>query len=214
MVNRDSISYRAEYGKQKLVVEQMKPDPIEQFKIWFKEAELAEVPEPNTMTLATVSNLGQPTIRVVLLKEITEDGVIFYTNFRSRKGLEMEEHPKTALNFYWQKMERQVRMDGQISKVPEQISDAYFATRPRGSQLGAWVSEQSKAIPTRQYLEEQLKSYQAQFDGVQIPRPPHWGGYLLIPTRVEFWQGGANRLHDRIQYSLINNRWDRCRLAP
>jgi pyridoxamine 5'-phosphate oxidase len=214
MVNRDSISYRTEYGKQKLVVEQMKPDPIEQFKIWYKEAEVAEVPEPNTMTLATVSNLGQPTIRVVLLKEITEDGIIFYTNFRSRKGREMEEHPKTALNFYWQKMERQVRMDGQVSKIPEQVSDAYFATRPRGSQLGAWVSEQSKTIPTRQYLEEQLKSYQAQFDGVQIPRPPHWGGYLLMPSRVEFWQGGANRLHDRIQYSLINNRWNRCRLAP
>jgi pyridoxamine 5'-phosphate oxidase len=214
MVNRDSISYRTEYGKQKLVVEQMKPDPIEQFKIWYKEAEVAEVPEPNTMTLATVSNLGQPTIRVVLLKEITDDGIIFYTNFRSRKGREMEEHPKTALNFYWQKMERQVRMDGQVSKIPEQVSDAYFATRPRGSQLGAWVSEQSKTIPTRQYLEEQLKSYQAQFDGVQIPRPPHWGGYLLMPSRVEFWQGGANRLHDRIQYSLINNRWNRCRLAP
>ena len=192
----------------------MMEDPIQQFKSWYKEAEIAEVPEPNTMTLGTVGSDGLPTIRVVLLKEITDTGLIFYTNFRSRKGREMEEHPKAALNFYWQKMERQVRLDGIISKVGQEISDAYFATRPRGSQLGAWVSEQSEIIPSREYLEEQLAQYQQKFEGSTVPRPAHWGGYLLEPVRVEFWQGGPNRLHDRIQYSRSVEQWTRCRLSP
>ena len=214
MVNRDSISYRAEYGRQRLIVADMMPDPIDQFKKWYQEAENSQVPEPNTMTLATVSKYGQPTIRVVLLKEITANGIIFYTNFKSRKGREMKQQPKAAVNFYWQKIERQVRMDGGISKVPDQVSDDYFATRPRGSQLGAWVSEQSETIPSREYLEEQLQYYQQRFEGVPIPRPKHWGGYLLTPTRVEFWQGGPNRLHDRIQYTQVSGEWEKSRLAP
>ena len=214
MVNRDFINYREEYGREKLVVDQMMEDPIQQFKSWYKEAEVAEVPEPNTMTLGTVGKQGLPTVRVVLLKEIADNGLIFYTNFRSRKGREMEEHPKAALNFYWQKMERQVRLDGTINKVAHEISDAYFASRPRGSQLGAWVSEQSEIIPSREYLEEQLAHYRQKFEGSTVPRPSHWGGYLLQPVRVEFWQGGPNRLHDRIQYSSSEGQWARCRLSP
>ena len=214
MVNRDFINYREEYGREQLAVELMNSDPIQQFKIWYQQAEQAEVPEPNTMTLGTVGDQGFPTVRVVLLKEITDGGLVFYTNFRSRKGREMEKHPKAALNFYWQKMERQVRLDGVITKVADDISDAYFATRPRGSQLGAWVSEQSSVIPSREHLEQQLAHYQKKFEDAEVPRPPHWGGYLLEPVQIEFWQGGPNRLHDRIQYSNHSGEWTRCRLSP
>jgi len=214
MVNRDLIEYRKQYGRHKLVVDKLMPDPIAQFRSWYHEAESAGVQEPNTMTLATVNEQGQPSIRVVLMKEITPEGLIFYSNFRSRKGREMERHPKAALNFYWQLIERQVRLEGIISKVPDSKSDEYFSTRPRGSQLSAWVSEQSKAIPSRDYLEEQLKDCQSRFEGKDIPRPAHWGGYLLTPERVEFWQGGEDRLHDRIEYSKQQGQWKRCRLAP
>jgi pyridoxamine 5'-phosphate oxidase len=150
----------------------------------------------------------------MLMKEITDQGLVFYTNFRSRKGREMEELPKAALNFYWQDLERQVRFDGTVTKVPDDESDEYFHTRPRGSQLGAWVSEQSEPIPSRDYLEAQLKVYETRYKEHDIPRPTHWGGYLLTPVRVEFWQGGPHRLHDRIQYSLNNEHWDLQRLAP
>ena len=214
MANRDIIKYREEYGRKRLDREKMLMDPIEQFRHWFKEAELAGVKEPNTMTLATVNNQGQPTIRVMLMKEITNEGLVFYTNFKSRKGNELEKHPKAALNFYWQDLERQVRFDGAVTKIPDEQSTQYFQTRPRGSQLGAWVSQQSEDIPSREYLEEQLKVCESQFKDRDIPRPPHWGGYHLIPTRVEFWQGGPHRLHDRIQYSLSKEQWDLRRLAP
>lgn len=196
------------------MVKKMLADPVKQFKRWFDEAELAKVKEPNTMTLATVNVQGQPTIRVVLLKQITPEGLIFYTNFKSRKGREIEEHPKAALNLYWQSMARQVRFDGSIDKVADRISDQYFSTRPRGSQLSSWVSEQSEVIPSREYLEKQLQVFESRFSDREIPRPPHWGGYLLSPERVEFWQGGPDRLHDRIQYTYRGNRWQKCRLAP
>lgn len=214
MANRNLIKYREEYGRKRLDREKMLLDPIEQFRHWFKEAELAGVKEPNTMTLATVNKQGQPTIRVMLMKEITNQGLVFYTNFKSRKGNEIEKHPKVALNFYWQDLERQVRFDGPVTKIPDEQSTQYFQTRPRGSQLGAWVSQQSEDISSREYLEEQLKVCESQFKDQDIPRPPHWGGYHLIPTRVEFWQGGPHRLHDRIQYSLCNEQWDLRRLAP
>ena len=214
MVNRDSITYRVEYGREKLKVDKMLDNPIQQFKQWFKDAEKDEVPEPNIMTLATLGNQDQPTIRVVLLKEITDQGLIFYTNFNSRKGREMATHSKVALNFFWHKMERQVRFDGEVSKVSNEISDAYFKKRPRGSQLGAWVSEQSSKIESREFLEQELQKRQEQYEGLEIPRPPHWGGYMVMPTQVEYWQGGLNRLHDRIQYTMVNGEWNRCRLAP
>ncbi len=214
MTNRDFIKYREEYGSQRLDREKMLMDPIKQFRHWFKEAELAGVKEPNTMTLATVNKQGQPTIRVMLMKEITDQGLVFYTNFKSRKGREIDEHPKVALNFYWQDLERQVRFDGALTKIPDEESNQYFHTRPRGSQLGAWISQQSEVISSREYLEEQLKVCESRYQGQDIPRPPHWGGYHLMPTRVEFWQGGPHRLHDRIQYSLSDEKWDLLRLAP
>lgn len=214
MANRDFMGYGQQYSRHKLVVDKLLPDPIEQFELWFKEAESAGVQEPNTMTLATVNQSGQPTIRVVLMKEITDQGLVFYSNFRSRKGRELKKNPRAALNFYWQSMERQVRFDGAVTMIPHSKSDNYFQTRPRGSQLGAWVSAQSEAIPSRDYLEDQLKSFESKFEGKDIPRPPHWGGYLLTPERVEFWQGRENRLHDRIQYTCVNSLWEKCRLAP
>ena len=214
MVNRDFVKYREEYGSQRLDREKMQTDPIEQFRHWFKEAELAGVKEPNTMTLATVDRQGQPTCRVMLMKEITDQGVVFYTNFKSRKGREMDEQPKVALNFYWQDLERQVRIDGVVTKIPDEQSSQYFHTRPRGSQIGAWISEQSETIPSREYLEEQLTICESRYQDQDIPRPPHWGGYHLMPIRVEFWQGGPHRLHDRIQYSLSNGQWYLQRLAP
>lgn len=214
MVKGDFIKYREEYGRKNLVVKKMLADPVKQFKRWFDEAEVAKVKEPNSMTLATVNAQGQPTIRVVLLKQITPEGLIFYTNFKSRKGREIEEHPKAALNLYWQSMARQVRFDGSIDKVADRLSDQYFSTRPRGSQLSAWVSEQSEVIPSREYLEKQLQVFESRFSAKEIPRPPHWGGYLLSPEQVEFWQGGPDRLHDRIQYTYRGNRWEKCRLAP
>jgi len=214
MVNRDFVKYREEYGSQRLDREKMQTNPIEQFRHWFEEAEQAGVKEPNIMTLATVNKLGQPTIRVMLMKEVTEQGVVFYTNFKSRKSREMDEQPKVALNFYWQDLERQVRFDGAVTKIPDEESNQYFQTRPRGSQLGAWVSEQSETIPSREYLEEQLAICESRYKDQDIPRPPHWGGYHLMPISVEFWQGGPNRLHDRIQYSLSNGQWNLQRLAP
>lgn len=214
MVNRDFVKYREEYGSQRLDREKMQTNPIEQFRHWFEEAEQAGVKEPNTMTLATVNKQGQPTIRVMLMKEVTDQGVVFYTNFKSRKGREMDGQPKAALNFYWQDLERQVRFDGAVTKIPDEESNQYFQTRPRGSQLGAWVSEQSETIPSREYLEEQLTICESRYKDQDIPRPPHWGGYHLMPISVEFWQGGPHRLHDRIQYSLSNGQWSLKRLAP
>ena len=214
MVNRDLSDFRQEYGSHKLVVEKMNDQPLVQFKQWFKEAENSGINEPNTMTLATVDSEGQPTIRVVLLKEITEQGLIFYSNFNSRKGKELALHPKAAINFYWQAVERQVRFDGSISKVSDSKSDAYFKTRPRGSQLGAWVSAQSETIPSRQHLEDELERTTERFANQDIPRPPHWGGFFLTPVSVEFWQGGKNRLHDRILYRFQDDQWVRSRLAP
>ncbi len=213
MVNRDQTEYQ-QYGNQRLLEEQFSADPINQFQRWFEEAESSGVPEPNIMTLATVGDQGQPSLRVVLMKEVTAHGLVFYTNFRSRKAGEMDNHPKAALNFFWYKMNRQVRMEGKVTKVSDQRSDAYFKTRPRGSQIGAWVSEQSQAIPSREYLEDRLTNYTTKFEGQEVPRPPHWGGYHLIPHRVEFWQNGEHRLHDRFLYILNQDTWERCRLAP
>ncbi len=215
MVNRDLVNYREEYGIKELKKENMLENPVEQFRLWFQKAELAGVKEPNTMTLATVNQQGQPTIRVVLMKEISSQGIVFYTNYKSRKGREIDSCHQVALNFFWQDLERQVRFDGVVSKVSSEESDHYFDTRPRGSQLGAWISEQSKVIPSRKFLEEQLSDSKLRFKDQKIPRPPHWGGYHFIPTEVEFWQGGANRLHDRVQY-LINkeHHWSLKRLAP
>ena len=214
MANRNFVKYREEYGRTRLSAKEMLADPLKQFEQWFQAAESANVKEPNIMTLSTVDHDGQPTIRVVLMKEVNSQGIVFFTNFKSRKGREMEESPKVALNFFWQDMERQVRFDGTASKIPDEMSDQYYQTRPIGSQLGAWVSDQSTEIPSRSYLEERLEHYKNKFKDQSIPRPPHWGGYQVKPTQVEFWQGGPDRLHDRILYTFIDDHWELQRLAP
>ncbi len=214
MSEGDYGNYREEYGINILQRSSMDPDPIIQFRQWFDEALSVIGSSANTMTLATVDSTGQPSARIVLLKHIQQQGLVFYTNYQSRKGMEMKDHPKVGVNFFWEPMERQVRFTGEVEPVSPLKSDEYFRTRPRGSQLGAWASPQSETVPDRNYLETRLEEFKQRFEGREIPRPPHWGGYLLVPATVEFWQGRPNRLHDRLQYYREAGKWKLDRLAP
>ena len=214
-MTQESLSrQRQEYNRSNLQKKQMDAHPLRQLQHWYQEAIEHQVPEPNAMTLATLDNKGQPSIRVVLVKDITLQGLTFFTNYKSKKGQELALHPQASLNFFWQSMERQVRIKGTVEQISSQESDDYFRTRPRGSQLGAWVSPQSESIPNRLFLEQRLTEYQARFENQEIPRPPNWGGYILKPTVMEFWQGRPNRLHDRMLYELKEGQWDLNRLAP
>ncbi|MGY2487002.1 pyridoxamine 5'-phosphate oxidase [Cupriavidus sp. CP313] len=190
------------------------PDPMSQFKRWFDEAVTAKLPEPNAMTLATVDADGQPSARIVLLKGIDDRGFTFFTNYESRKGLDLAANPRAALLFHWVQLERQVRVEGHVEKVSDDESDAYFATRPLGSRVGAWASAQSREVPGRDVLEQREQEYRSKF-GENPPRPPHWGGYRLVPTALEFWQGRPSRLHDRIAFRLQpGGDWQIVRLSP
>ncbi|MFJ4288975.1 pyridoxamine 5'-phosphate oxidase [Cupriavidus sp. NPDC089707] len=190
------------------------PDPMSQFKRWFDEAVTAKLPEPNAMTLATVGADGQPSARIVLLKGIDDRGFTFFTNYESRKGLDLAANPRAALLFHWVQLERQVRVEGIVEKVADDESDAYFASRPLGSRVGAWASEQSREVPGRNVLEQRELEYRSKF-GDNPPRPPHWGGYRLVPTALEFWQGRPSRLHDRIVYRVHpGGAWQIVRLSP
>ena len=214
-MNKDIADIRTDYTKASLDFEQTATNPISQFRKWFEEAKKAEVPDPNAMTLSTVAGNKRPAARIVLLKDIQEDGLVFFTNYESRKGHEIEQNPFGALTFFWQALERQVRIEGRIEKVDSAVSDAYFASRPRGSQVGAWASPQSQEIQSRGMLEINEKNLEEKFTGQDIPRPEHWGGYIVRPDYVEFWQGRSSRLHDRIVYELQpNHSWSRKRLAP
>jgi pyridoxamine 5'-phosphate oxidase len=205
---------RQEYSERGLRKADLLADPLEQFTRWFGEARNAPLQEPNAMTLATVDAAGQPAARTVLLKDIDRHGLTFYTNLDSRKARELAANPKAALLFWWPPHARQVRFEGEIEPVEDAEADAYFATRPRGSQIGAWASAQSSVIADRGTLEAAEQEIAERFAGGRVPRPPFWGGYRLVPERVEFWQGRTNRLHDRLRYTRRAEGWQIERLAP
>jgi pyridoxamine 5'-phosphate oxidase len=204
---------RKDYKQKSLVEEEAAADPFTQFATWWQEAVDSQIEEVNAMTLATVTPQGTPDARIVLLKGFDEKGFVFYTNYTSQKGREMAANPHVALVFFWKELERQVRVEGTIEIVSAQQSEEYYHSRPVLSQLGAWASRQSDIIPNRQVLEEAMEQYKQQF-GEQVPRPPHWGGYLVKPTAIEFWQGRRSRLHDRLKYVKKEEGWQMVRLAP
>jgi pyridoxamine 5'-phosphate oxidase len=208
---------RREYSQADLSEESVLPDPIEQFRKWFEEARNAELLEPNAMVLATVDAAGQPFTRTVLLKDLDSQGLVFYTNFASRKGQQIAGNPRVSLLFPWLHLERQVSINGEASRISTAESLRYFVTRPLGSRLGAWTSPQSQVITSRAILEAKLAQMQEKFSSGEIPLPSFWGGYRVRPTTIEFWQGRRNRLHDRIQYSRVSldsETWSVHRLAP
>ncbi|HUZ19658.1 MAG TPA: pyridoxamine 5'-phosphate oxidase [Acidimicrobiales bacterium] len=199
---------------QSLGEEDLDPDPLRQFQHWYAEAHEAGEREPDAMALATAGADGSPTVRFVLLKSVDESGFVFYTNWNSRKGRQLEENPRAALSFRWTLLERQVRIEGAASKMDVASSDLYFATRPRAAQLGAWASAQSEPVASRADLDEHLEVVTARFAGRDVPRPPWWGGYRVQPDRFEFWVSHPDRLHDRFEYRLEGNRWMIRRLNP
>jgi pyridoxamine 5'-phosphate oxidase len=211
----DLAAMRQDYAARGLDEADLAGDPIEQFERWFEEARRAEVFEPNAMTLATVGPDGQPAARTVLLKGVDRRGLVFFTNLESRKSRELADNPKAALLFWWGPLQRQVRLEGKIEGVAEAEADAYFATRPRGSQIGAWASQQSSAVESRATLEAAEQRFRERFEGSEVPRPDFWGGFRLVPEAIEFWQGRINRLHDRLRYDRqADGTWQIVRLSP
>jgi pyridoxamine 5'-phosphate oxidase len=214
MNHKDISNLRIHYEKSALSEEQAPDFPFSLFEKWFQEALAGDIQEPNAMVLSTVSD-QKPHARVVLLKGASAEGFEFYTNYLSNKGREIAENPHACLTFFYDRMERQIRVEGTVKKLSQEQSDAYFHSRPRGSQIGAWVSEQSRVIASKSLLEERLAEMEKRFEGLDIvPRPEHWGGFLLKAEKIEFWQGRPNRLHDRLLYTRAGDAWLRERLSP
>ncbi|MGH3447238.1 MAG: pyridoxamine 5'-phosphate oxidase [Nocardioidaceae bacterium] len=212
---RDVASWRQEYVDQGLVESDLGADPIGAFTAWLEAAEVAGLHQPNAVVVSTAAG-GAPSARMVLLKTVDDRGFVFYTNYRSRKGTEITVNPDCALLFPWHPLERQVRVEGAAVRVSESESDTYFASRPRATQLGAWASPQSEAVPDREYLQQRYQHESDRFAGSdEVPRPPHWGGVLVVPHMIEFWQGRPGRMHDRIRYQRVDYQtWAVDRLAP
>jgi pyridoxamine 5'-phosphate oxidase len=190
-------------------------NPMQQFEVWLQEAVTAKVNEPIACCLSTVGKYGQPSSRIVYVRNITENGFVFFTNYESKKGKDLANNPKACVNFFWPELERQIRIEGIVEKVSEAVSDEYFNDRPRSSQIGAWASQQSEALVSRAALENEILDQEKRFEGQVVPRPPHWGGYIIVPHLIEFWQGRKSRLHDRLVF-LRNehNQWEIERLNP
>jgi pyridoxamine 5'-phosphate oxidase len=212
---KDLAHIRKDYSKATLDVKSVAKDPIQQFTHWFNEATTSEVPEPNAMTLSTVNEQGRPAARIVLLKGVENGKFVFYTNYQSRKGKELEQNPACSLTFFWSALERQVRIDGVATRIDAKRSEEYFQSRPRGSQIGAWASPQSTFIKDRGLLEARAQQIEEKFKGMAVlPKPHQWGGYEIDPFMIEFWQGRPSRLHDRIVYTKVDELWRIDRLAP
>ena len=205
---------RKKYSLIELNEKTVSKDPFEQFDIWFKDALNSRLPEPNAMIISTVNRTGIPSVRTVLLKSYDNRGFVFFTNYESKKGRDLGENPNTAILFLWKEIGRQVRISGSVVKTMQNESELYFQSRPIESRLGAWASKQSSVLPSRENLIENYEKYRKQFEGKEIPLPPHWGGYRVIPEEFEFWQGRENRLHDRICYIIRGKDWHISRLSP
>jgi pyridoxamine 5'-phosphate oxidase len=210
----DLAALRETYARARFLESDADPDPYHQFTLWFQEAVDAQVPEPNTMTLATTDAEGRPHARIMLLKGVEPEGFVFFSNYESAKGRDLAARPHAALVFWWAPLERQVRIEGPAVPLSDEASDAYFASRPRGSQLGAWASAQSQPLGSREELEERLAAIEQRYDGQPVPRPPNWGGYAVRAAHFEFWQGRPDRLHDRLLYLPEGDGWTIQRAAP
>ena len=215
-MKKDLSDYRKSYEKEELLEQNCPENPMELFQKWFLQADQSDtVEETNAVTVSTIGKDGYPKSRVVLLKKYTWEGFIFYTNYTSEKGLAIAHNNQVCLSFFWPALEQQIIIKGKAEKIPENLSDGYFESRPDGSKLGAWASNQSAVVPSRAALEESLHAFEQEFKGKEIPRPAHWGGFIVKPISIEFWQGRPNRLHDRMLYSLQKDfSWKMERLAP
>lgn len=206
---------RSDYAKHTLDESKVAPNPVDQFMVWMKECIISGQTEPNAMTLSTVTEHSKPASRIVLLRGIEDGKFIFFTNYNSNKGKQLAANPNAALNFFWYQLERQVKIGGTIQKCDAGFSDEYFASRPRESQIGAWASPQGEVIESRDVLVRNFEHYLKKFEGAEVPRPPHWGGFSLNPEKIEFWQGRTGRMHDRLLYTLTDDgAWKITRLAP